>query len=427
MIRSVIWLLIWLLVGVAVALVFRDDNGYLLIRFGPYIVETSLVFFVFALAAVIVAVYGLWRLLVAGWRLPRNLRRRRRQRRQAQAQRSLARGLINFWEGRWRQSEIELMRRIAHSPAPAAHYLPAARAAQQQGATDRRDQYLKRAYQGDSGSELAALLTQAELQMAEGQHAQALATLSRVREVAPGEPQGLRLCVELYRALKDWRQLGDLLPELERQKVYPKSEREALAERVHEHLLISASAGGRQPLLETWESIPRDLRHGPRLLRRYCRELARHGSDQEAADLVTSRLRKTWDPELALLFSRLKSEDPVSQLSAAEGWLKRYGEKPELLLVAGRLCLRNRLWGRSRNYLESSIRAQPRAEAYFELGRLFQETNDARAAQDAFRRGLELALAGEGAPAGTPQPAALEAPPPPLTVIAPAGSKNTVG
>lgn len=392
MIRGAIWLLVWLAIGIAAALVFHNDNGYVLIRFGPYILETSLVFLVFGLVAALIVLYAIWRILLAGWRLPHRMRGGRRRRRRDRAQRTLLRGLLHFWEGRWRKAETELVRRAGDSSAPVVHYLPAARAAQRQGALDRRDRYLKLAYQSEPGSELATLLTQAELQISQGQHAQAVATLSRVRELAPGEPHALRLLVDLYRALHDWEQLGELLPEIEKQKIYPREEWEALALEVYAHLLTAAAEGNRDRLTGLWETIPRDLRQRPALLRQYCAALARDGAEQEAAELITVFLRKRWDPELALAFSRLHADDPVSQLATAEEWIKRYGEKPELMLMAGRLCLRNRLWGRARNYLEASNRAQPRAEAYFELGRLLQQTNEPNAARDAFRQGLELAL-----------------------------------
>ena len=73
-----------------------------------------------------------------------------------------------------------------------------------------------------------------------------------------------------------------------------------------------------------------------------------------------------------------------------EGWLKQYGEEPELLLVAGRLCLRNRLWGRARSYFEASQKNQSRPDALLELGRLFEEINEKEEARSAYRQGLEL-------------------------------------
>jgi HemY protein len=113
-----------------------------------------------------------------------------------------------------------------------------------------------------------------------------------------------------------------------------------------------------------------------------------------ALQLAQERLDEEWDPELALLYSEIAADDAVSQLAAVESWLKQYGEKPVLLLVAGRLCLRNRLWGRARSYLEASLKGMPRAETWLDLGRLYEEVKDPAAAQAAYRKGLEMATKG---------------------------------
>ncbi len=411
MIRGALWLIVWLAVGVAAALVFHGHNGYVLIRFGPYILETSLVFLVFASIAALIVLYAIWRTLLLGWRLPGRIRHGRRRHRDQRVQRRLLRGLLHFWAGRWREAESELTRRADDSTLPVVHYLPAARAAQHQGALDRRDHYLKLAYGSEDGgeAELATLMTQAELHMHQGEHAQAVACLSRARELAPTEAHVLRLLADLYRALQDWVQMGKLLPALEKHKVYPPAAWNALALEVYLHLLQSASAGGPDRLAGVWDEIPRPLRQRPELLRQYCVELVRNGAEQEAAARITVFLRKSWDPDLALAYGRLHADDPVSQLSTAEEWIKRYGDKPELLLMAGRLCLRNRLWGRARSYLDAANRVQPCAEAWFELGRLAQETNEPDAARDAFRQGLELALNAEAAlPAVSAEPTSAE-------------------
>ena len=63
------------------------------------------------------------------------------------------------------------------------------------------------------------------------------------------------------------------------------------------------------------------------------------------------------------------------------------------MLVAGRLCLRNRLWGRARSYFEACLRSYPSAEIRLELGKLLvQQGEDEAAALQLFRDGLESTL-----------------------------------
>jgi len=60
-------------------------------------------------------------------------------------------------------------------------------------------------------------------------------------------------------------------------------------------------------------------------------------------------------------------------------------------LVLGRLCLRSRLWGKARSYLETSIGVQPSPEAYQELGLLLEQMGELEQAMVHYRAGLELA------------------------------------
>jgi hypothetical protein len=60
------------------------------------------------------------------------------------------------------------------------------------------------------------------------------------------------------------------------------------------------------------------------------------------------------------------------------------------LLTAGRLCLRNKLWGKARSYLEASVNVHANPEAYNELGNLLERMGESAAAAECFRAGLSL-------------------------------------
>jgi hypothetical protein len=67
-------------------------------------------------------------------------------------------------------------------------------------------------------------------------------------------------------------------------------------------------------------------------------------------------LKRKYDSHLARLYGLVRGSDPARQLQTAEGWLKEHPADPSLLLTLGRLCLQNSLWGKARDYLESSLR-----------------------------------------------------------------------
>ena len=96
----------------------------------------------------------------------------------------LTAGLTQLIEGNWARSERLLTQGLKHADAPLANYLLAAHAAQLQGAADRRDQWLELAQGISAEGATSALLTRAELQLAAGEPAAAVATLDGARAAA---------------------------------------------------------------------------------------------------------------------------------------------------------------------------------------------------------------------------------------------------
>lgn len=388
--RVILFFFAFLLLGVGLSLIFREHNGYLLIAFDHWRIETSLLFAVAAVLVTVWAVITLWRLLVAGILLPRTLGAWRDKRKVRKARRSLDTGLLHLLEGRWAEAETELLSLAEGNASPQINYLFAARAAQQLGAVQRRDDYLEKAAAKRNVSEMAVLLTQAQLQIDQRQDAEALASLSRLRELDPRHPTVLMLLVNLCERLEDWVTLKEVLPIAAREGLLLAPRWIELAAPVWDH----AMADKDQVALEAlWKTVPKRLRREPLLVRVYARRLHAAGGEAAAAQVIEKALKSHWDSALVMLYGALEIEDQTGQLAAAEGWLKQYGDEPELLLVAGRLCLRNKLWGRARSYFENSLRGQSHADALLELGRLLEDIDQPEDASQAYRQGLEMVVA----------------------------------
>jgi len=77
--------------------------------------------------------------------------------------------------------------------------------------------------------------------------------------------------------------------------------------------------------------------------------------------LLRGALSRRWSDSLVELYGRVTAKDCARQLSSAENWLQEQPSNPVLLLTLGRLCLKNKLWGKARSYLEASIGAAPSA------------------------------------------------------------------
>lgn len=389
--------LLLLVVAVGAAVLLQQDPAHVRVALGAWTIETTLAF---ALAVLVVAFVLLHYLLrVAGMllRTPRSWRRGRRGHRAEKARRGLTRGLIEMAEGRWEQAERLLTRHAAESDTPLLNYLAAARAAQQAGAYERRDRYLKAAIDANPEADVAVSLTQAELQLAHHQTEHALATLTRLRGLAPQHTYVMRLLSRLYAELDDWDRLAELLPELRRRRVLPQQRLDAL-ERSAALGRLARAAGTTERLSEIWDSLPRHMREDEEVVQAYVRHLIAAGGHATAERRLRQFLGKRWDETLARDYGLVRLDDAARQLDHAEAWLRDRGRSPMLLLTLGRLCVRNRLWGKARIYLESSISTAPRAETYYELARLLDELGETGAAREQYRAGLALAVEGEAPP-----------------------------
>ena len=394
-----IWLFV--LAGAGIGVVLSQDSGYVLMSFGRYTIEMSLALLLLLLAALFGALYFGIRLMVRTLNLPHDVREWKHRRGSRLAQQAMTRGLLEMSEGNWRGAEKRLVRFADRSETPLLNYLAAARAAQLQGAHDRRDGYIRLAHECMPSADVAVSLTQAELQLADHQLEQALATLKHLRSVAPRHNYVLRLLRRLYEQLGDWEHLRELLPELRRRKVEDESDLRHLEIRTHRALLEQAFlANDEHRLGMAWADVPRGLRDEPQILGDYAGYLQETGHDGKAEQLLREALRKRWDTGLIEIYGLLQSTEPGKQLSQMEKLLADHPDDPILLLTLGRLSLRAQLWGKARGYLEACIGRNGPPQAYRELGQLLERMHEPDKAIETYRRGLS----GTGGPEPVPLP-----------------------
>ena len=256
------------------------------------------------------------------------------------------------------------------------------------GNDERRDDWLKQAYEQAPEAANAVLLTQAELQLDREQYEQALATLRRLEESSPNHSHALDLLGRLYFRLEDWSHLSDLLPKLRKRGRLDESTLDRWSERVYIEKLDQAVDG--DAILAAWKEIPKGLKNHLPLLEAYYSSLMRTGMHEKAEKDLVADIKREWRGPLVRLFGMVEGTNATKQLKNAENWLKNHGEDADLLLTSARLCLRNELWGKARSYLETVISIRPSPEAYQEYGRLLNRLGEGDAAADAYRTGLGM-------------------------------------
>jgi HemY protein len=381
-----------LLCGALVAHFILQDNGYVLIHFRGYAIEMS----VPVLVVLMILAYMGVRLLVQTLRTPRRLGEAAGRYRQRKASERITRGYIEIGEGNFARGEKLLTRGARNSETPLLNYLAAARAAQAQGDRERRDNWLRMAYEQEPKAAAAVLLTQAELQLENEEFETCRATLNKVLEMTPNNAEALKLKAQLCLQRKDWRELEDILPRLQKRGHVPVEILDEWFVRTWAEL-IKESVSAPQEIVSLWKQVPKRLRSEPRLLRSRVDALVLDGQTVAAEKMLHKALDKEWNEPLILLYGTLEADAAV-QLRYVEKHLLKRPEDAALLLTAARLCVRNELWGKARSYFETSNAIRPSAETWHDLGQLMLQLGEGDSASEAFQQGLSLTHAGSAAP-----------------------------
>lgn len=375
----------------------HQDVGYLKLGFAEYKFETSLLVvgattMVFLVALVLVA-----RALGLAIRSGKRLIAVRKLRQLEALRHSLVQGLIELSEGRFSKAEKILLQKIDQSENKLVTYLLAARAAQLQGAHDRRDEYLRLAHQSTPTADIAIGLTQAELQLAHKQYEQSLATLKRVNEISPKHTFVLKLLAKAYFQLHDWNKLIDLIPDLKKQNVFPQHAMLDFEIKTWSGLMAEHAEQKNLPALDQgWANMPRSLKALPSIVESYARTLIKIGASVKAETVLRKYLSNNWVESTIELYSELDVlTDNDKQVETAERWLTEHQHNAYLLLALGKMHIGRSLWGKARSYLEASLSAKPLPETYLKLAQLLEEhMAEHDQAQDYYRQGLYLVAGG---------------------------------
>lgn len=383
-----------LLLAAAIATYTAGESGYVIITVLDWTIQTSAVFFMAALIVIFVLLYLGIRLLFAVWNAPGELNRWKKLRRQQLSEKYLNSGLLALVEGRWKAAEEALLKGVRYTNTPLINYLCAARAAQRQGKITQRDHYLSLAHAGDPEAKVALGLTQAELQINQQQTELALATLMNLHEQQPGQQQVKVMLLKTYTEMGAWKDVLQLLPELERAKLLPKENIMAAQLQAYAGLLREAGSNANKKQLENvWADIPKKLRKELHLLEVYTAEKLRFADTEDCEPLLKHALKTRWDVEIVRLYGLVEGKDPAKQLAFAESLQAGYARDSVLLLTLGRLSMRNSLWGKAATYLKECIEVHPMPEAYRELATLLERQGDYSAAAGYNQKGLTLATA----------------------------------
>jgi len=386
--------LVLLLAAGALAPVFKSDPGHVLINFGDWTVETTMLVLISAFLLLWLVV----QLIVWLWRMPLETARKMREQR---AFKQLEKGLLALTEGDWSAAEKALERSASVQGRTTAHYLAAAQAADSQDAHDRREFYLEQADSGGSKKRFLVELTRARMLLANGNRAAALPVLQELHKRRRRHPQVLELLSRCYRESGEWEALQTLLPDLRKAGVLDGDQ--ALELQRDAAINKMRSVQNPEDLLKAWKQFSRAIRRLPTAVEVFAAEAARLERADLAEPVISNSLKQEWNPLLVLRYGDPGADDRSKRLKQCEKWLKQYPGDAGLHLALGRLCAGESLWGKAREHMVKSLELEPSGLGYDALGQLLERQGELEVAMACFRNALRM---NQGQP---PQPLPVDA------------------
>jgi HemY protein len=396
--RSLFWLLAVFAAAVALVMLARVDEGYVLFISPPWRVEISLVLFVVASLIGFFVLYALIRVLGHALALPATVREFRARRRRERAYGALAASLQAYYEGRYARAEKEAAAAFDSGPAPGVAALLAARAAHQLRDFERREMWLERA--GNAGEELhtARLMSRAELALDERDFAAARDSLRSLQASGARHIAATRMLLRAERGAGAWDEVLRLATLLaKRDAIAPAAAEEYRLQATIE--LLARSADDRGAFERRWRAIPGPDRLQPRVAAAAARHATALGNATLAREIIEASLAAEWSAPLVRLYAELppaldaasRGEEARARIERVERWLRARPNDAELLAAAGRLCSDAELWGKARSFFEASLSFEESRGAHLELARLAERLGQANEAQRHYRRAAELA------------------------------------
>ena len=312
-------------------------------------------------------------------------------------------GLLYFTRGSWESSYSLLQKGMKDSDASVINYLAAAYAAHQQGDKEAWMSCLETAEDKYPVARSTINSLKAQLLFKSNQLEQCVAVLQQMKTSSLNDASLLQLLKDVYLKLNDWERLEKLLPALEKNSVIDGEEAELIRIRIFMENLYRISNRRADfsdveistQLEKAWKKGPVSYKQDEKIVKHYAEILFKLDQKEQAGKAIEVALNKSWSDLLIKRYGELDFGAPHRQLLIAESWIQNRPGNANLLVALGRLAMRNELWGKAREYFDTSIDVSSTPEAHGELARLLKSLGEEKLAnehQEKFVKGIGAEL-----------------------------------
>ena len=368
-------------------MVVMHEPGFAVFSYGDTTVEVSLVKFYFATVALFIVLYIILRILGSISRWPMRASARRRQKKNLEIMQGLESSILNYSQYKWNDAMKSVTSQIKQSPIRRGQHLFTALCAHNGGQKDTRDAHISSLRNLGDGQTLANTL-EAEFSVDDGKPEQAISIL---RNEPTDNVCNLNTLARAYADTANSKKLEEVLPKLIPHSNKSNRVKSTITYCVRWLIMHYDSNSAGKELADMWKIYFSSIQEIPQLMHDYVHALVKHHQDSLAEQIIKMQLDKEWDETLIIEFGLLNIDNAEQRIKLAESWLDKHKYSAGLLLTLGRLSKKQKLWGKAKNYLESSLSRRPLAATYAELADLHEQLNEVADAQRCAKKGLHIA------------------------------------
>ena len=409
-----LWLLVAVIVGAIAGAGWLLDPGYLLVRYGGVVLETSIAI------AVLILVVGIW---VSIWVMQLLRRGLRTTTRLADWQHSKAilaqheqqkKALLATLGGDWEQSfkalhaedqilsdNAEAQQRRFIRTALAAH------TAHARGDFAERDRVLRASKNVVLELPTLGPLLVAQWYLESGDIKNASKPLHQVLAVSKKNARAWSMLASVHIASKDWeeaekcwamlKKLGQPYYTGLRFHAFDFQRQDVFANPIAaDSLMLAKLLARRAGALKEYQELAPAQRRNIAFLIAWARELGVSQRGSEGAAVLAAALDEAWDPSVFSQWSELALAAPEDGLQRASGWAKGRTQDAHIQEVLGLLASHSEQWATAKDYFEAALKLLPekthaKVRLYRQLGSVWRSLGDDRRALQYFSQAEALA------------------------------------
>jgi HemY protein len=290
-------------------------------------------------------------------KVPMKVAQYRIKKEESSANRELHHALKYLFEGRLGNAQKAARRAMAWKDNASLAALIGALAAHRMRRADERDTWLNLAKE-DAQYKVAALMLMIETWVDDHQPQKALAAVEELKAHSARHLYAQRLALKAYQQSNDWPEVLKLVRSLDKFDALHPVLSTRLRELAYEDSLLS-KINEIDDLRFIWKNIPKDDRVRISVALNGAKAHYALNLHEDVKKIIEEALQKIWDAKLLEAYRHFSAIEgsPVllGQIEKAEEWLSCYPTDAELNLTLGSLCLKQKLWGKAKQYIQGAL------------------------------------------------------------------------